>query len=85
MIYTKTFLDSLDLPSIGTIQNDRMTAQITVEEIQKAIEKLKTNKAPGSDGFPVEWYKKFGKELIPLLHLTLNWIHSKHVISPSWG
>lgn len=80
----KTFLDSVDLTSIGTIQNDRMTARITVEEIQKAFGKLRTNKALGSDGFPAEWYKKFGKELIPLLHQTFNWIHTKHVISPSW-
>lgn len=81
----KSFLDSLDLPSIGTTQNDQITAEITEDEICKAIGKLKTNKAPGSDGFPCVWYKKFGQELIPLLRTTFNWIMTKGTAPPSWS
>lgn len=39
----KTLLDSLQLPPIGTMQNECITAMITTDEIQKAIGKLKTS------------------------------------------
>lgn len=81
---TKSFLDSLDLPSIGKVQNERITAKITIDEIHKAIGKLKTNKAPGSDGFPSEWYNKLEKELSPLLLGAFHWIMSKEDTLPSW-
>ena len=81
---TKSFLDSLDLPSIGKVQNERITAKITIDEIHKAIGKLKTNKAPGRDGFPSEWYKQLEKELSPLLLGASHWIMSKQYTPPSW-
>ena len=83
--YIKTFLDSLDLPSIGTKQNEHITTKITIDEIRKAIQKLKSSKAPGSDGFPSEWYKKFSEELTPLLHTAFNWIMTNDRIPPSWS
>ena len=82
--YIKTLLDSLDLPSIGTKQNEYITAKITIDEIQRAIKKFKSNKAPGNYGFPSEWYEKFSEELTPLLHITFNWIMTNDRIPPSW-
>ncbi len=73
-----------DLPSIGSVQNKRITAKITIEEIQRAIGKLKTHKAPGSGRFPSEWYKKFEKELSPILLDTFSWIMSGDGTPPSW-
>lgn len=59
------FLQTLDLPSIKTEQNKYTTQTITEKEIIDTINKLKTNKAPGSDGFPAELYKKLKPDMIP--------------------
>lgn len=45
---------------------------------------LKNNKAPGSDGFPAEWYKVFEKELSPLLLKIFNYLIDTGNTNPSW-
>lgn len=80
----RNFLDGLDLPSIGEEQNDLLTAEITEEEMERAISRMKGNKSPGSDGFPSEFYKTFRQELSPVLLASFRYTIEKGKIPPSW-
>ncbi|KAJ8043484.1 hypothetical protein HOLleu_10583 [Holothuria leucospilota] len=54
----KSLLDNIDkTPSKD--QNDELGSLLTVDELWKAVAKMKGGKAPGSDGIPVEFYKRF--------------------------
>lgn len=81
---TKQFLDCLNLPTLIEDQNNKLTADIMVEEVDKAISKLKTNKSPGPDGFSSEWYKTFRTELKPSLLLIFNKALKEGTIPPTW-
>lgn len=58
-----TFLEGLELPSIGEEDNEFLNSEITAEELELAISGTKNCKASGSDGFPSEFYKIFRQEL----------------------
>lgn len=51
-----------------------MDSPITAQEITEAIKRVKSNKAPGPDGFPIECFKKFTLELAPVLERTFNFV-----------
>jgi hypothetical protein len=48
-----------DIPQVTQTENDVLTVPFTEQEVQEAIFDMEHNKAPGPDGFPVEFYQKF--------------------------
>lgn len=63
-----TLLNTLDLPTLTTLQNENLIQPITDKELNLAISTLKTGKSPGSDGFTTEWYKSMKPRLAPLYY-----------------
>lgn len=57
---------------------------ISSEEILRAIKEMKSNKMPGPDGFPVEFFKTFGDILAPEMEKTFNSIIHRGALPPSW-
>lgn len=79
-----SFLNSPDLPSIGELQNKKLMAEITAEELNKVISRLKANKAPGTDCYPSEWYKACRTQITPVLLNCFNHTLRTGVTPQSW-
>ena len=61
------FLDSYNVPKLSQEKTDNLNRLITRKEIETAIKSIPTNKTPGPEGFPGEFYKTFREDLIPIL------------------
>lgn len=64
----KNFFENLEMPFREMPDRDRLEGPLTTREIENAIRNIKTRKAPGTDGFPSDFYKRFAPKLIPLLY-----------------
>lgn len=62
-----------------------MNAPFTKDEIWHAIQSMPSGKAPGPDGFPLEFYKQFWPELSPILMQVMNNIFEKNSLPESWS
>jgi hypothetical protein len=49
----------LDFQQVSQEENEALIAPYTEKEVKEAIFQMKHNKAPGPDGFPVEFYQVF--------------------------
>ena len=61
------FLSTHTLPKLKQEEIENLNTPITSEEIESVIKNIPTNKIPGPDGFPGEFYQTFKAELIPIL------------------
>ena len=62
-----TFLESYNLPRLNQEEIENMNRPVTSTEIEILFKNLPTNKSPGQDGFPGEFYQTFREELTPIL------------------
>ena len=44
---------------LDDIDREKLDREFTLEEIKKVVFEMKTNKAPGPDGLPIEFYQKY--------------------------
>jgi hypothetical protein len=52
-----------DIPQLSSTENRLLIVNFTANEVHEAISQMEHNKAPGLDGFPVEFYQHFWEVL----------------------
>ena len=72
------FFDNLQAPSITSVHRTETELPLNCIEINTAIKAMQSGKAPGPDGYPIEFFKKFSNKLSTILLDMFN--HS-----PSYG
>lgn len=63
----ESFFHNLNIPTINTLTEETLDLPLRLDEITTCIGLMQCNKAPGPDGFPLDFYKKFSAQLAPLL------------------
>ena len=48
-----------DIPQVSQEENDVLVSEFTEAQVREAVFQMEHNKAPGPDGFPVEFYQVF--------------------------
>ena len=61
------FLDTHTLLKLKWEEIENLNRPLTTKEIESLIKTLPTNKSPGPDRFPGEFYQTFKAEIIPIL------------------
>lgn len=74
-VQLNAFLEKLNLPKILPEGGQKLDAPLTLPEIIEAINSMNSGKSPGPDGYPVEFFKRFSKQLAPLLMEVYNRSH----------
>ena len=64
------------IPQVSEDENESLTAPFSEEEVKLAVFDMEHNKAPSSDGFPVEFYQFFREVVKPDL---MNLFYEFHV------
>ena len=57
------FVDSVNLPLLSENRRDVCDGEVSFQECERAINNIKSNKSPGEDGLPIEFYKAFWNEI----------------------
>ena len=61
-------LQDLKFPEMDPLIIDQLESSLTTQELQLALQNMQNSKAPVPEGFPVEVFKAFHIQLMPLLH-----------------
>ena len=65
----------LDIPQVFLEKNDVLISEFTESEVRDAIFQMEHNKAPGPDGFPVEFYQVFWNVIKDDLMALFSYFH----------
>ena len=60
------------LPKLSTEERDSLEGPLTKQECESVLRSIANNKSPGTDGFPVEFYKFFWQDIGEYVVRALN-------------
>ncbi|KAA8577775.1 hypothetical protein FQN60_005362, partial [Etheostoma spectabile] len=78
-----SFLNNLDIPTVNEELAKRLDEPLSLGEITSCISQMQSNKTPGPDGYPVEFFKKFSAQLAPILLEVYNDSLERGVLPPT--
>ena len=64
----ESYLNNLVSPKVSQVQRLATDKVLDTDEIWDAIKQLQSNKSPGSDGLPIEFYRSFANKLIAFIY-----------------
>jgi hypothetical protein len=70
-----------NIPKISETEQTLCDEPITKDEIKKALEQMKPNKSPGTDGFSPEFYRHFWDQISDLVHDSIMCAYTKNILS----
>lgn len=82
-IQIKDFL-LLELPKLEPDMTKILNTPIDVAEVELNIKEMKSGKAPGPDGLPASFYKKWSKKLSPILLNVFDESYRHEYLPPSF-
>lgn len=68
----ESWLNGVPIPRLDDASREALNQPLTLNEIMDTIKSFDNGKAPGPDGFGVEFYKKFARQVSPLLQRMLS-------------
>ncbi|KAJ1213800.1 hypothetical protein NDU88_001431 [Pleurodeles waltl] len=71
------YLDGLHIHRLIEAQMEEMEGEVTLEELQEALEAMVHSKSPFPDGIPAEFYRAYSAMVIPRLLETLCESHGE--------
>ncbi|KAI9999450.1 hypothetical protein NQD34_018194 [Periophthalmus magnuspinnatus] len=78
------FFENLSIPQVSDDHRAMLEKSITLGEIKEAILKMQNSKAPGPDGYTVEFYKTFKDQISPMLLEVFNEALIRGLLPPSF-
>ena len=76
-----TFLSEVNSTSLSNEEQILCECPLTQTECFAALEKMESDKTPGTDGLPAEFYKVFWKDISPFLISELNFAFDSGCLS----
>lgn len=84
LTHIDNFLSRIELQKISEEDKKNLDLPFTQAEIIKALNSVQSNKSPGEDGFPPEFYKEFKDLLTPLIMDVINLSSKMHRLPESF-
>ena len=79
----EAFLNLIDTPKLSDDENDILEQPLSKQELLDVIKTMKTNKTPGYDGLPIEFYIVFLLDISDLLIDAYNFSLQQGVLTPA--